>query len=68
MKELVAKVHFWTFRNFFKNPGLTFETSDFDFCDLLNELFYMKKKFFSKKIKIADLISKSWTKIQGWDF
>ena len=37
-------VHFWTFRIFFLNRGLTFETSDSDFWELLTELFHMNKK------------------------
>ena len=36
---------------FFKNHEITWETSDFDFCDLLDELFHMAKKVFSKKKK-----------------
>ena len=48
----------WTFKIFFKNRGLSFETLDSDFCDLLDELFHMVEKIFSK-IKIAGLISKS---------
>ena len=37
--------------------SLSFETSDTDLCDLLNELFHMNKIFFWKKIKIAEVIS-----------
>ena len=34
---------------FFKNHGITWGTSDFDFCDLLDELFHMAKKHFFEK-------------------
>ena len=42
-----------------ENRGLTFETSDSDFCDLLNELFHMIKIFFLKKNQSSCLILKS---------
>ena len=37
-------------QEFFKNRGLSFETSNSDFCDLLNELFHMDQKNLTKKI------------------
>ena len=43
---------FLDLQEFFKNQGLTFKTSDSDFCDLLNELFHMNKKNFLKKNQI----------------
>ena len=45
-------------RKSLKIEGLTFETADCDFCDLLNELFYMNKIFF-EKIKFSKVILKS---------
>ena len=50
-REIILRflVHFWAFR-FFLNRGLTCETSDSNFCDLLNELFH--KNFFLKKNKM----------------
>ena len=44
---------FLDLQEFFKNRGLTFKTPDSNFCDLLNELFHMKKKIFGKKIKFS---------------
>ena len=44
---------FLDLQEFFKNQGLTFETSDSNVCDLLNELFHMNKKKFSKKNQIV---------------
>ena len=42
---------------FFKNHGITWGTSDFDFCDLLDELFYMAEKHISKKkIELSNVI------------
>ena len=35
---------FLDFQEYFKNRGLTFETSDSDLCDVLNEFFHMNKK------------------------
>ena len=36
------------------------ETSDFDFCDLLDEFFHMTEKhFFQKEIKLSKVILKS---------
>ena len=50
----------FVFGLFFKNRGLSFEASDFGFRDLLDEIFHMVQKIYSKKkIKIAGLISKS---------
>ena len=43
---------FLDLQEFFKNQGLTFKTSESDFCDLLNELFHMNKKNFLKKNQI----------------
>ena len=45
---------FFDLQDFFKNQGLTFETSDFDFHDLLDELFHMDKKHFFEKQKQND--------------
>ena len=36
------------FRKFLKNRGLTFETSNADFCDQLNDFFHIYKKINSK--------------------
>ena len=56
---------FLDLQEFFKNRGVTFETSD---CrDRLEELFHMvNKNFFEKKIKIAKVISKSHIKGPLW--
>ena len=40
-------------QDFFKNRGLSFQISDYNFCDQLNELFHM-----NKKIKICEKKSK----------
>ena len=40
-------------KRFLVHHGLTLETSDFDICDLLDELFHMSKKKFSKKNQIV---------------
>ena len=53
---------FLDLQEFFQNRGLSCETSDSDFRDLLDEFFQMNKKIFEKKIKIADLISMSHIK------
>ena len=45
---------FLDLQEFFKNRGLSFETSDFNLCGLLNELFHM-----NIKIKIVKVILKS---------
>ena len=45
---------FLDFQEFLKNRGLCFQTSDNDFCDRLNELFHMNKKFL-KKVKLQKL-------------
>ena len=45
---------FLDLQEFFKNQGVTFQTSDFDFRGLLDELFHMRKKIFRKKIKMTD--------------
>ena len=45
---------------FFLNRGLSFDTSDSDFHDLIDEVFHMVKKSFGKKIKIPGLISKNY--------
>ena len=51
---------FLDLQEFFKNRGLSFETSDSGFRDLLDELFRMvEEHFFELKIKIAGLISMS---------
>ena len=42
---------FFDLQEFFKNRGFSFETSDSDFRDLLDELFHMVWKFFFKKKK-----------------
>ena len=48
---------FLDLQEFFKNRGLSFQTSNSDFRDQLDELFHMVKKILKKKIKIAGLIS-----------
>ena len=40
---------FLNLQELFLNRGLIFETSDFIFCDLPNELFHIKETFFEKK-------------------
>ena len=50
---------FLDLQEFFKNLGFSFETSDSDFCDLLNELFLKDQNFFEKKIKFSKVILKS---------
>ena len=57
---------FWNLLDVFQNRGLTLETSDFDFCNLLDEFFHMTQKhFFEKKIKVSKVILKSHiTKIE----
>ena len=40
---------FWDLQEFFKNRRLSFETSDSDFRDLLNELFHIDGKHFFEK-------------------
>ena len=40
---------FLDLQEFFKNQGLSFETSDFDFRDLLDELFHIDQKLFFEK-------------------
>ena len=42
---------FLDMQEFFKNRGLMLETSEFDFCDLLDEFFYMAEKHFFEKKK-----------------
>ena len=39
-------VPFFDLWEFFENRGLTLESSDFDFCDLLDELFHVAEKHF----------------------
>ena len=52
---------FWTFE-FFKNRGLSFETSDSDFRDLLDELFHMSEK--NRKNQMAGLdLDRSYFKV-----
>ena len=46
-------------QEFFKNRELTFETSDSDFRDLLDELFHIDQKIIFVKNQTAGLISKS---------
>ena len=47
---------FLDLQKFFLNRGLSFETSDSGFCDLLDELFHMvQKNFFRKKSKLQVL-------------
>ena len=47
-------------KEFFKNRVLSFETSDSDFRDLIDDFFHMVKNIFQqKKIKISGLISKN---------
>ena len=47
---------FLDLQEFFKNRGLSFETSDYNLCGLLNELFHMNiKNFFEKKSKLQKL-------------
>ena len=48
---------FFDLQEFFKNRYLSFETSDFDFRDLLEKLFHMVRKYSKEKIEIAGLIS-----------
>ena len=50
---------FSDFREFLKNWELMFETSDFDFCDLLDEFFQMAEKHIFEKIKFSKVILKS---------
>ena len=45
---------FLDLREFSRNRGLTFETTDSDFCDLLNELFYLAKTSFDKNQILSD--------------
>ena len=44
--------NFLNFENFFLNRELTLETLDFDFLDLLDELFHMVEKHFFEKNQI----------------
>ena len=55
---------FLDLQEFLKNRGLMLETSDFDFCDLLDELFHMGdmiwlENIFSEKIKFSKVILNS---------
>ena len=52
-------------KDIIKYKGLTFETSDSDFRDLLDELFHMAEQFVSKKIKINFLILKIHEKLKN---
>ena len=40
---------FFDLWEFFKNQGFALETSVFNFCDLLEELFHMAEKLFFEK-------------------
>ena len=52
----IMKNLFLDLREFFKNRGLTSETSDFDFCGLLDKFFHMAQKhFFEKKLNFQKL-------------
>ena len=46
-----ATYAFYITNKFFLEQKLSFDTSDSDFCDLLDELFHMVKKHFLKKSK-----------------
>ena len=50
---------FLNLQEFFQNRGLMLETSNFDFCVLIDELFHMAQKYFSKKIKWSKVILRS---------
>ena len=52
-------------QEFFKNRGLSFETLDSDFRDLLGELFHMVKKIFRKKSKLQVLFQSPKLKTEG---
>ena len=58
LRDLAIFGPFLDLQEFLKNQGLTFETSDSDFCDVLEELFHMVNKTL-KKNKIGKFFSKS---------
>ena len=58
MNNLAIFGPFLDLQKFFKYRGLSFEISDSDCRDLLDELLRMVKFFFEKKMKIVGLVSK----------
>ena len=58
-KNFAISGPFSDLQEFFKNRELTFETSDSDFRDLLDELFHIDQKIIFVKNQNAGLISKS---------
>ena len=60
---------FFDHQAFFKNRGSTFDTSDSDFVDLLDELFHITEKNFRKKIKMAEFVENKliYTKIRLYE-
>ena len=58
-REIIQRfsVHFLDLQDFLKNRGLMLQTSDFYFCDLIDELSHIAQNIFSeKKIKFSKVI------------
>ena len=65
-KNLAVFGPFLDLQEFLKNRGLRFETSDSDFCDLLDELFYINEKNFILMFIYILYIEVFWLLIIGW--